>query len=285
MERIDISNLAKICEEPRGHGLKYWVYDDGAKLVKFNGPMCRDCDVMESIASVILRLVGIDAVDVELGQTFDKNVVNKYSLDDNRCCLVPSFLTLEGDTLCDLPHRWPKVKTSDQMKNISSCFYKMFSGFTNLMGNTPENIENMKRDYVRQVFGDCIVQNEDRALRNIGIIYNEKYCNYRLAPSFDNGLAFANYQFISDEPLCFVGNQNFPSSLIIEYIIKNHLDYVDDIIVKLGELSSFGIDIVADNYKGEIPMGKLDYICDSIKDTYDLILDNVEKYYSKSNTL
>ena len=263
MERIDVASFAKTHEEPRGNNDKYWVDD---KLVKYNDPTCPDTDVMESISSFILMYLGIKQVDVELGYNSNSEMVEEMNLNDNNCCIIDSFLTEEGDTLVGLPSKWSKILSDDEQKNISGCFYKMFKIFSEFRDISEEDLENMKRDYVRQVLGDCIIGNEDRRLKNIGVIYNEKHGSYRLAPSFDNALAFSAFAFSGDDAYCFVGEQNFRSEDIIDYIVNHYLDYISDIPEKLEELSSFGIDIVLKNYEEDIPLEKREYICASIKE-------------------
>lgn len=268
MERIDVTNLPKISEEPRGHSVKYWIDQESPKIIKYNDPTCKDADVMESLSSTILHALNIPAISVELGYNQNQEYLDQMNIDDPKCCIIDSFLIRPGDTIHEIHPNWSRPNTKDEQKNISICFYKVFSMFDSLIGNEPENAENMKINYVRQVFGDCIVDNEDRRLNNIGVIYNEQDFTYRLAPSFDNALAF---NLGGGEGYCYIGNQEFPVSSIIEYITRHYQPAICDIIQNLDNLVSSDLDSIISTYASEIPQDKLSYIYQTITETNELI--------------
>ncbi len=281
MERIDVSKLIKRLNEPRGFSDKYWIhYKDDDMLIKYNGYACPDQDVMECISSDILNLLDINTVNVALG--FNTNM----ELDiEKKCCIVKSFLSCPGDvTINLLNNKWTRVKTDNIQKNISSCFLKIFTMFSRLMDISDDDFNNMKKDYIRTVFGDCIIDNEDRRLKNIEAIFNESDFSYRLAPSFDNGLAFNAFNGINTNDFdgyCYIGNQEFPASEIIKYIIEHYYEYISDIIYKLDNFINNDLDLITSKYVGEIDSKKLVYINDYINYTNNFIKSIIKKGYER----
>lgn len=221
MKRIAVADLDFVRMEPRGKAIidKFWVCQNGVnRLVKLSGFKI-DQDIMEMLSSLILSKIGIDCVDVDLG--YDK-------LSRKKCCLVTSYLKFEGDHSYDM-FEWTTLTGDDALeKSINQVFFK----YQNLYGIDENNLENLKKSYIRILLGKCIIENFDSKLENIGLIFNEKDLSYRLPPSFDNGFAFKSYNSFV-EPVCFVGNQFFEIQEIIEYIIINYFDYVADIIPRL----------------------------------------------------
>lgn len=278
MERININKFRIIGEEPRGYSDKYWVQGEKKKLVKYNGPTCKDQDLMEYISYIFLSKLGINCVKVELGYNPTEETLNQMKVKDPNCCIIDSFLEDNADVTIGLVNNvWARSTTEDEQKKISGCFCKMFGIFNNLSGITAEDLEQMKSDYIRMVLGDCIIDNEDRRLKNIDTIYNEQTGSYRLAPSFDNGLAFNAFNIGSTEGYCHIGNQEFPASSIIEYIINHHLDKVSDIIENLDILATKDIEEIIKNHSDGISKEKLLFIYDYITNINAIIKNALEK--------
>lgn len=218
MDRISISNLDFVGLEPRGKAIldKFWVNDHGAlKLVKPSGSTNQD--QMEYISSYILKQIGLDCVEVSLG----------YDETRKPVCLVTNFLK-EGEVSYDILE-WKYIRTKNMDDELELCFYQVFKKYSDLYGMTKEQLENLKKQYIRLIFGKCILENCDTKLENIGLIFNEKTKEYRLPPSYDNGCAFRSYASLA-APTCCIGNQMFEISQVMEYILTYYLDYVEDII-------------------------------------------------------
>ncbi|MBQ9011087.1 MAG: hypothetical protein IJ093_00345 [Bacilli bacterium] len=282
MERKDVSNLYKKSEEPRGYSAKYWINDGTDKLVKYNNPACPDSDVMESLSSNILKLLNIPVVNVWLGYNRSEEEIKELDLTDNRCAIIESFLTQKGDIVYSLPQTWSKIESNNIEKQIRTCFFKVTSMFDRFFGNDEVNKAKMKTDYIRQIFGDCIIGNEDRRINNIGVIYNEKSHDYRLAPSFDNALAFSAYNIGSDEEYCYIGNQEFEIKDVLDYLTTHYYEHIEDLIMNFIEIVDSGsIDILLNNYKDEIESKKLEYISTSLKNKKEFIQNRITKNKSK----
>lgn len=257
MDRIDVSNLTKQLEESRGFSDKYWVNNNGIKqLIKYNGPTFEDQDVMECLAADILNRLNINTVNVSLG--YNQNAAN-----NPYCCIVDNFLTSPADKSINLANsEWVKVSTTDEQKKISIYFYKLFAIFMQLPNINEQDLNSMKRDYVRMLFGDCIIDNEDRRLKNIEAIYNENDSSYRLAPSFDNGLAFNAFAIGDVEGYCHLGNELFAVDSLTKYIMTHFLDEVSDIIENLDNLINNDLETLICKYGDEISKEKLTFIYD-----------------------
>ena len=283
MERIDVSAFRIIREEPRGYSDKYWISDDKKKLVKYNGSTCLDQDVMEYISCILLNELGISCVKVNLGYNQNKEALSRMDTKDPNCCIIDSFLENKAEVAISLANSpWVKIETDDEQKKISRCFYKMFQLFESLSEIKPEDLPQMKTNYIRTIFGDCIIDNEDRRLKNIETIYNEQTRSYRLAPSFDNGLAFNAFNIGDTEGYCYIGNQEFPVSSIIEYIVKHHLEEVSDIIENLDIFATTKIKDFIKSCSNEIPHEKLLYIYEYIINLNELIKNKLTKTGNKT---
>ena len=297
MERVDITDLEIILPEHRGYNIKYWVFADKEKLVKYNSRVSPDADVMEMLAAEILKLLGIETVNVTLGQNTNQKLIKVLKLDNGNCAVIDSFLTDKADVTINLLYNeWVQVKTSDVQINISSCFYKMFSIFSSLNSITSEDLEGMKRDYIRMVFGDCLIGNEDRRLKNIEAIFNERTFSYRLAPSFDNALAFnaydvsakkgidnkeENHEINFNEVYCYIGNQAFAVSEIITYIINHYYNEVTDIIDSLNNTQDIDIVFLLKDYLEELPSDKVEYIFEYLRQVRDYTNTKVRENFVK----
>lgn len=283
MERININKFRIISEEPRGYSDKYWVIDGQKKLIKYNGSVCKDQDVMESISSIILKHLGIKCVSVKLGYNPVPEALKQMNIETPNCCIIDSFLESSADVTINLLNNpWPKTNTSDEQKNISSSFYKIFKIFESLMGIKEEDLKQMKIDYIRMVLGDCIIDNEDRRLKNIEAIYNEKTATYRLAPSFDNGLAFNAFNIGDTEGYCYIGNQEFPVSSIIEYIVNHYLEEVEDIIQNLELLIQNQLEQIISTYGQLISTEKLTYIYEYLNAINQTIKETIKNKQTKT---
>lgn len=222
MERIEVSDIEYVRTEVRGSGVseKFWVNHNGVlKLVKLSGT---NQDLMELLSMRILKEVGLSCVDVEL-------CYDKYS--NKNGCLVTNFLDDEADVLYELLD-WKTIRDKDSETEISLCFDQMFKRYANLYGISSYELENIKRDYVRIIFGKCLIENFDSKLSNIGLIFNERTKIYRLPPSFDNGCAFRSHGSIT-KPIVNVGNQIFDIDLVLKFIVENYLPYISDVIPNL----------------------------------------------------
>lgn len=276
MERIDVTNLKILSSEPRGYNVKYWVNDGKKKLVKYNSLMSPDADIMEKLASEILKNLDVETIDVQLGKNNNQLLLKVLKLNSGDCAVIDTFLTDEADIVVNLLYnKWVKINTNDIQKNISSCFYKMFNIFAGLANISSEDLEQMKRSYIRMVFTDCLIDNEDRRLKNIEAIYNERTFSYRLAPSFDNALAFNAYRPDAEEQnmegMCYVGNQAFSTYEIITYIITHHYDYISDIIDKLNTLEDIDIVRFLKEYLECLPEDKVVYIFEYLRNIKEFV--------------
>ena len=258
MQRIDISKLDFLRIEPRGKAVneKFWVIDNGVKkLVKVSNNS--DQDIMEYLTSVILKKLNISCVDVQLG----------YDLyARHNCCLITNFLTDEADVSYDILE-WIPIKDSTKEKELHLCFEQIFNKFFSLSMISKDNGEQLKKQYIRILFGKCLTENIDAKLENIGLIFNEKTKQYRLPPSYDNGFSFNSFKSIGI-PYCCVGYQYFEIPDIINYIIDNYFEFVDDIIVNLDNLIE-ELDNILINY--EIKEEKKKYIIEYIKNMHEYI--------------
>ena len=247
MKRIETSSLEFIKIEPRGHAVqnKFWVRQDGIyKLVKPSSENV-DQDVIEAITSKILSSVGINCVSVTLG--YD-------SILKKNCCLVNNFLAKEGDTLYEM------LEWSNTL-DLNDSFNQVFYRYSRLYGITLEELENLKRDYIRIIFGKCLTENIDSKLDNIGLIYNEQTNLYRLPPSYDNGLSFRSYNSAS-KPSCFIGNQLFEIEEVVDYIVNNYYDYISDIVPLIDNLDDNILEMLEEF---DIDLSKKEYIIGYVK--------------------
>ena len=249
MQRIDVSKLEFLKIEPRGKAIfeKFWVDDNGVKkLVKVSEN--NDQDIMEYLTSIILKKLNIPCVDVELGID---------GLSGKNCCLVTSFLN-EADVSYDI-YECEIIRDKDEDKELDLCFKQVFSKYANLYGF--DDVSKLKKDYIRILFGKCLTDNLDAKLENIGLIFNEETKQYRLPPSYDNGLSFNSFKSIGT-PYCCVGNQYFEIPKIIDYILINHFDYIEDILNNLSILND-DLNSILDPL--EIPLDKKRYIINYLK--------------------
>lgn len=277
MERVDVAQFSQLHEEPRGYSTKYWIYDEFERLVKYNGPGYFDGDVMESLAANILNCLHIDTVNVHLGYNSNKEELLARKIDNPNCCIIDSFLIDPADVAIDLfGYRIAKVNTGNMYKDISCCFQKMFYVFRQLMNISEQSVQSMCDNYVRMILGDCIIDNEDHRIKNIEAIYNEREFAYRLAPSFDNALAFNACNIGADEGYCYIGNQAFPAKDIINYIVKNHFSIVKDIIDNLDYLVNGQLYNVLENYNDELSEEKIRFIYDYLNDI-NMFIKELEK--------
>ena len=224
MQRIDVTKLEFLRIEPRGKAIfeKFWVDDNGVKkLVKVSEN--NDQDIMEYLTCLILKKLNIPCVDVEL--VYDEK-------KKKNCCLVTSFLD-EGDVSYDI-YECEVIRDKDEDKELDLCFKQVFNKYTSLYDF--DDIDRLKQDYIRILFGKCLTDNLDSKLENIGLIFNEKTKQYRLPPSYDNGLSFNSFKSVGT-PYCCVGNQYFEIPKIIDYILTNYFDYVEDILNNLNTLN------------------------------------------------
>lgn len=252
MKRKDVAHIPKIFDEPRGTNDKYWVNDNGInKLVKYNSEIYKDLDVMESLASTILKKIGIDCVNVTLGYN---------SINGKNCCLIDSFLN-EAEVLHELDINWSNRQVTDINSDISMSFGKVFGIFYKLNGISEQELNALIKQYIRKTLGDCIIGNEDGKLKNTGLIFNEKTLKYRLTPSFDNGLAFHNYIFEKDfKAVCYIGNQCFEAVDVLSYILNFAYDKVSDIVDNSQTLINDDYLEIINMYNSELEPKKYDYI-------------------------
>lgn len=264
MERIDASLFKPIKDEKRGFTTKYWIYDKKSKLIKFNNELYKDQDVMEKLSSDILKTLEVDTVNVNLGIVGDK-----------KCCIVDSFLD-SGDILYEVDHFWAIRETGNVEEDIGMALSKVIYIFSSLYDISKEELDEIKRSYIRMIFADCIIGNEDRKLKNVALIFNENSLKYRLSPSFDNALSFNAYTMINTEPVAYIGNQYFNSADIINYLQKYYLDIVNPISEKLNNLVANDLISLLNKYD-EIEYKKVSYIITELKRINDLINNLDEK--------
>lgn len=251
MNRISVVKFAVMRMEPRGIGVKekFWIQQNGKyQLVKISEPSV-DQDIIEFLSSMILKEIGVSCVNVTLGY-------DNYT--DKNCCLVDSFLTKEGDVSYEITG-WQFIRRNTMEEELELCVQQVFQKYASLYGITEQDLFKIKRDYIRNLFGKCIINNFDTKLGNVGIIYNEKEDSYRLPPAFDNGCAFKDYNSFND-PICFVGEQFFSVSLVIDYILEFYYEDVADIIENLSILVDGKLVQLLNSFKEEIVPAKLLYI-------------------------
>lgn len=271
MKRKDIVNIPKIGKEPRGTNNKYWIKDKGInKLVKYNSDIYPDLDVMESLASDILKKIKIDCVNVELGYNSDIK---------QNCCIIDSFLLKDCEVLYEIDIDWPEREIKDINREIEMSFGRVFGIFYKLCSE--EELKQLIKQYIRKTLGDIIIGNEDGKLKNTGLIFNEETHRYRLTPNFDNGLAFHSYIFgQSNEPICYIGNQGFTSNEVLTYILNNKYDDVSDIIDSFNDFMENDYIQLIDTYQPVLEPKKYHYIIkhlDWIKYNIDTLLPKNHK--------
>ncbi|MDD3392626.1 MAG: hypothetical protein PHE54_03720 [Bacilli bacterium] len=268
MNRIDITKYDVYMQEHRGSDNgKYWIYDVIKKLVKTYPSDC-DYDIMEKLASDILNYLEIDCINVELGINNLKN-----------CCIIDSFET-ESESLYDIVIEWKDIKKGSIYEEIGLCFEQMFFHFEHdLYKISFSDLAQIKKAYIRMILGDCIIGNFDRHLGNVGILFDEKREKFRLAPSYDNAMAFKGYKLFKIHKCC-IGKQSFSVDKIITYIVHEYRDVVTDIAFKLDLLQQSDIEKIVSRY--EIDLGKQEYIIKYIRIISQII--NYEKSKDNINT-
>lgn len=260
MNRIDVTKLEFLKIEPRGRGVKekFWIQQgETQRLVKISSPNT-DQDVMEYLSSIILKELGIPCVSVSLGY-------DAYS--KMNCCLVDNFLQKEGDVSYEMVG-WKLLKGKNFEDELQLCLNQVFDKYSSLYNIKDTDLFNIKREYIRILFGKCIIGNFDAKLENIGVIYNEKEDSYRLPPSFDNGFAFKDFKSFAD-PICFIGNQFFGIFPIIDYLIQYYYEDIKDIIIAFEIFISTKLEIVLQNLESEITLEKRNYIMQYLKDVHE----------------
>jgi len=256
MNRVSVTDLNFVRIEPRGKGVanKFWVEQNGIlKLVKPSN--FTDQDIIESLSFYILNAIGLECAEVELGY-------DKYADQNN--CLVTNFLK-EGESSYEITD-WKLIFGKDDEEELKMCFEQVFQKYANLFSITTSNLEKLKKQYICQLFGKCILENFDTKLDNIGLVFNEKTTSYRLPSSYDNGCAFINYDSIT-KPTCYVGNQIFIMEQVVEYILTNYLNYVEDIIANFHKFMEQDIEIVLKPWLDQLTEKKNNYI---IKYLYEM---------------
>ena len=266
--RKDVSAFPIFMPEKRGSTNDiYWIFDQitkTSKLIKNNDVesiIHKEQDVIEKLASDILKYLKIKCMNVELGTNNGKN-----------CCILDNFLT-EADSLYDIKgvFDFVEVNSGDIMDDIDNCFTQMFWNFADKQYEISNlELEEMRKDYVRIIFGDCILSNYDRHSGNVAVIYNEQEEWFRLAPSYDNANSFIG----CDLPInyeCRIGNQNFKMGSVLIYILQNHYEYIEDIVSQLDDLVAEDLFYIIGDYNGEINPDKQQYIFDYISTINEIV--------------
>jgi len=266
--RIDISNYPVFLPEKRGStDNNYWIFDQTKKIAKLiknsnvDSIIHRDQDVIEKLSSDILSYLKIKCMNVKLGYNNGKN-----------CCILDNFLT-EVDSLYDIKgvFEFVEVDSGDIMDDIDNCFTQMFWNFADKQYEISDiELEEMRKDYVRIVFGDCILSNYDRHTGNVAIIYNEREKWFRLAPSYDNANSFLGSDLLVKYE-CRIGNQSFKMGNVLTYILQNHYKYVEDIISSLDTLVAENLIFIIGKYKGEISPDKQQYIMNYVNTINEIV--------------
>lgn len=257
MKRKDVTNYKIYMKEPRGSSTKnYWIIDGIKKLIKTNFLDDTDLDIMEKLASDILKYLDIDCINVELGINDGKN-----------CCIIDTFET-KSESLYDVIIDWKDMDTGSNYNDIDLCFEQMFFHFKHKLYNISHSeLGQIKKAYIRMILGDCILGNIDRRLGNVGILFDEENHQFRLAPSYDNARAFSGYNFCGEELFktyyCIIGEQRFKSEDIATYIVQNYNDLISDITFKLEVLGQKDIEQMVTNY--EIDSAKKQHIIEYIR--------------------
>lgn len=263
MKRKNISDFKPISNEPRGFTLKFWINDEKNKLVKFNNELYPDQDIMEKLSSDILKNIGVNVVDVELGM-----------FGNDKCCMINSFLK-KGDVLYEVDHNWSTRETGNIEEDIGMAFSKVIYKFSSLYDISKVELEKIKNDYIKMIFADCVIGNEDRKLKNVALIFNENSFKYRLAPCFDNALAFNAYRMIDTESIAYIGNQYFNSSDIINYLMKYYYEVIEQNIFDFECFIENSLVDLLNDYD-ELEYKKRSYIITEMKKKRNLLV-NVKK--------
>lgn len=261
MKRIDISLIEKIGSAAVGFTEKYWIeYLQRKYLVKISGELYADQDYMEYLASLIFKRMGIPVVNVLLA-----NVNNQDS------CLIESYLHRHLEEVQTNKH-WIHVCISDNCeKEISIALYKMNNIFNSLEGISVDNLQELKRDYIRMLFGDVVINNEERMIKNISIIFDQSINKYFLAPAYDHGLAFHAFHAGPENPVNYIGNDYFSTMDVLNYLLKHHYEEIEDLLIKL-ELLSIEIERMLTNNSFEIDDDKKIFIIKHIKTIHNICL-------------
>lgn len=258
LARLDITNSKKVSEENRGYLKKYWIELNNYYLVKYNDCLLEDQDIMEYFISKVHKINNVDTVNVKLAhhQTL------------GNCCLVESFLK-ENEVLLEMDSRVAGYKKRTVEYNISRAFWIVFGKF-NMLENI-EDIENncLKESYIKMIFSDCIVCNQDRKLRNVGIVYDEVKQTRRLTPLYDNGLAFGSFPS-KESPTVHVANEEFYKEDVLKFILKHNLDVVYDIACNF--INNYDVILDELNTLGDfLHCDKKDFIIKNLEETKTIL--------------
>lgn len=246
MKRINISLIEQIGTVAKGFTEKYWIeYLKRQYLVKINCELYKDQDYMEYLSSIIFKRMGIPVVNVLLSSV------------DNRCsCMVESYLEPRLKEV-QPEKKWVHGCESDNCeKEISTALFKMKTILSSLNGITEENKRTLENEYLRMLFGDIVINNEERMLKNISIIYDESTKNYSLAPAYDHGLAFHAFSIDQNNPVNYIGNDYFKSEDILNYLLKHHKETIADLVSKLYLLNGEIKEVIEDNNVEIVPEKK-----------------------------
>ena len=266
MLRKDINSLQRIAKESRGFSPKFWVFDGIKKLIKYNTKLYHDGDLMEMLSSEILDILHIKHVNIELGFDNNQKRLQQINAANQNCSIIDTYMIEEGDISFELIKNLPKTSSNSTKKQIRNKLYGIKKTFQDLPGNNSQTTTQMFKDYLEIILGDCIIGNIDRTMKNIGIIYNEKHRKYRLAPSFDNALAFHSYTMKSQKPYVCIGNQYYSADEVLKFIINNYSENVEEVLNHIPDLEK-DKDNILNKYINEIEPEKLDFINDSLTTT------------------
>lgn len=263
LKRINITNRNIINKEPRGFLPKNWIDYNGNRLVKYNHNIYPDQDIMEYLAAEIHNILEIESVKV--------NLIHHDEYGEG--CMIKSFLN-ENEILLDSDTN-RKISLSNNINSdISRCVFHVYSLFDTLVNASLKEIQKMRKDYLRLTLVDILLENPDRKLRNIGIIYNEETYKSKLVPAYDNGLIYSNYTS-ELEPVISVSNYHFDRSDVLNFLIKYHYEDIKDIVIRFINNFDKIINLV-DSLQLEINEEKYTYIINSLNNTYKYLNNEKE---------
>lgn len=219
MNRIDITNIEVLSKEPRGYFNKDWIRLNKKYLVKYNDDIYPDQDIMEKIAMLIHHELGVNTVNVNL---------IKHDIKGNGC-MVENFLEEPSEVLIEIDDRMSLIRSDKVNMDISKSFWHVYKKFDVIANENSQETNDLRKSYHKMIMADCLTNNEDRYLRNVGIVYDEKTKQSRLSPSYDNGLSFSSFPS-NREVNCVVANEVFEAKDVMKYLYQYHLDDIKDVV-------------------------------------------------------
>ena len=110
--------------------------------------------------------------------------------------------------------------SKDEIKNYIELF---FDGLKR-EGATPEQLEQIKTDYLSMVLFNVMVDQKDFNYTNFAVLRNKIDGSYQMAPLFDNG----NIKDPSREGTIIIGVQNASYKDVLDVLYSDYYEYIQD---------------------------------------------------------